>query len=146
MNQKMKWLLLGFYRLHCWCHSCFIPKVNWTWTQKIKRLRRVSVTAGPSGNSPLKWMLIRFVKGLSLCFYVHLCWCCSTLEYWFTCNNIILTNWASRFAFKKISPPPLAFLICLLVFITSVDVFVHLCTIFWLSLFINNEMPLKQLY
>ena len=65
----------AYYWLHCWWHSCFIPKVNWTWTRKIKRLSRVSVTAGPSGNSPLKWLLIRFVKGLlhdnvSLCISV----------------------------------------------------------------------------
>lgn len=61
MNQKMKWLLLGIYWLDCWWHSSILPKVNWTWTQKIKRLSRVSVTAGPSGNRPLKCLLIRFV-------------------------------------------------------------------------------------
>lgn len=96
MNRKIKLLLLRFYWLHCWWHSGFIPKVNWTWTQKIKRLSRVTVTAGPSGNSPLKWLLIRFVKGLSSWEYntVNLVKiCCSSWiqEYWFS-YNIILTK------------------------------------------------------
>lgn len=39
-------ITIGFYWLVWLEQLCFFPKVNWTWTQEIKRSAGVTVTAG----------------------------------------------------------------------------------------------------
>lgn len=71
MNQKMKWLLLGRIDSTGWYTYCSVlPKVNWTWTQKIKRLSRVKMTAG-SFITLLKLPLIRYVKRFLIIMHHH---------------------------------------------------------------------------